>query len=59
MQRNIRDNEEMAKLKIRTLELELEQQSEFFRKQELNYEQQIEMLHQEASELRNGEQKFG
>ena len=54
MQRNIRDNEEMAKLKIRTLELELEQQSEFFRKQELNYEQQIEMLHQEASELRNG-----
>lgn len=49
----------MAKLKIRTLELELEQQSEFFRKQEQNYEQQIEMLHHEARDLRSGEQKFG
>ena len=38
LNRNLRDIDEMAKVKVRTLEVELEQQEKFFKKQEQNYE---------------------
>jgi hypothetical protein len=38
LNRNLRDNEEMAKMKINTLQLELDQQTEFFKKQEKIFE---------------------
>ena len=41
MAKMIRDNDEMAKSKIHTLEKELEQQNKFFKKEEINFEEQI------------------
>ena len=48
----------MASLKIRTLEMELKQQSDFFKREEQNYEKQIESLTQDLHDNMNKEQTW-
>jgi hypothetical protein len=52
MARGLRENQEMAQAKISTLELEIKQQNDFFKKQESNYEKQDEVLKEEVQQLR-------
>ena len=51
----MRDNDEMARIKINTLEMEIKQQNEFASKEETNYENQIKMLQGELKEIRGTE----
>ena len=51
----MRDNDEMARIKINTLEMEIKQQNEFSSKEEANYDNQIKTLQEELREIRGTE----
>ena len=47
LMRSLKETEDMAKTKINTLELEIAQQSVFYKKEEENYELQIKQVKEE------------
>ena len=56
--KNLKETEDMAKTKINTLELEIAQQSIFYKNEQDNYDKQIKMLREEIWGLREADGKY-